>query len=66
LQVGSTGNAVGGSIGDGASSLYELGVDAIASIMTHPMTLEYAMEHSFELLRDAVERVLRVYAISRK
>ena len=55
--------AIGGSIGDGASELYSVGVDAIASIMTHPMTLEYAMMNSFELLKNAVERVMRVYAI---
>lgn len=57
--------AVGGSIGEGADALYDVGVDAIASIMTHPMTLEYAINNSYELLKHAVERIMRVYAINR-
>jgi len=57
--------AVGGSIGDGAEALYDVGVDAIACIMTHPMSLEFAMTNSFELLKSAVERLMRVYAIDK-
>jgi glycerate kinase len=58
--------AVAGSIGEGAEALYDVGVDAIASIMTHPMDLDTAMKNSFELLKSAVERVMRVYAINNK
>jgi len=57
--------AVGGSIGDGAEALYDVGVDAIACIITCPMSLEFAMANSFTLLKSAVERLMRVYAIHR-
>jgi glycerate 2-kinase len=58
--------AIGGSIGYGAEALYDKGVDAISSIMTHPMTLEWAMNNSFELLKGAAERVMRIYSINCK
>jgi len=55
--------AVGGSIGEGAEALYNVGVDAIACIITCPMSLEFAMANSYVLLKSSVERLMRIYAI---
>lgn len=57
--------AIGGSIGEGAEALYDVGVDAICSIVPRPMDLKHCMENSYTLLRDAVERAMRIYAINR-
>jgi glycerate kinase len=57
--------AIGGSIGNGAEALYDVGVDAITCIMTHPMDLETAMKNSYDLLSGAAERVMRIYAINK-
>lgn len=57
--------AIGGSIGEGAEALYNVGVDAICSIVPRPMGLKSCMENSYVLLRDAVERVMRIYAINK-
>lgn len=57
--------AIGGSIGEGAEALYGVGVDAICSIVPSPMDLKYCMENSYVLLKNAVERAMRIYAINR-
>ena len=41
-------------------SVYELGIDALITLPSHPMTLDYAMENAADLTRDAVERGLRI------
>lgn len=51
--------AIVGGIGEGASSVYEYGVDSIMSIVNKPMPLSEAMENSTELLEDVTERVMR-------
>lgn len=57
--------AIGGSIGEGAEALYGVGVDAICSTIPRPMDLKFAMENSYTLLRESVERAMRIYAINK-
>lgn len=49
-----------GSLGRGAPAVHDIGIDAIASILTVPMPLEEAVEQGEELLRDAAERTMRL------
>jgi len=52
--------AIAGSIGEGAPSVHDIGIDAIASIMTIPMPLSDAVDQGERLLQDAAERTLRL------
>ena len=56
--------AMAGSLGEGYQGVYGLGVDAIASLVPGPVTLQYAMENAAMLLSDATERVMRVFRIA--
>jgi glycerate kinase len=49
-----------GSIGIGAESLYQCGVQSIFSIVDGPMTEDDAKANAFELLASATERVMRL------
>lgn len=51
--------AIAGGLGNGYENVYALGINAIATLPSSPMTLTYAMEHAAELMRDATERALR-------
>jgi glycerate kinase len=51
---------IAGSLGHGAPAVHDIGIDAIASILTVPMPLEQAVEQGEELLRDAAERTMRM------
>lgn len=51
---------IAGSLGQGAPTVHDIGIDAIASIITVPMPLEHAVEHGEVLLRDAAERSMRM------
>lgn len=55
--------AIVGSIGDGASEVYLHGIDSIMSNVSSPMSLEEAMEKSFELTVDAAERAAKMIRI---
>lgn len=52
--------ALAGSLGKGAPQVHEVGIGAIASIMTVPMALEDAVRDGRQLLIDAAERALRL------
>ncbi|WP_313811887.1 glycerate kinase [Glutamicibacter sp.] len=52
--------ALAGSLGQGAPSVHEIGIDALASIMTLPMPLSQAVERGEQLLIDAAERTMRL------
>ncbi|GGG01456.1 glycerate kinase [Paenibacillus abyssi] len=52
-----------GSIGHGIESLYEHGVSAVLSIVNRPMPLHEAMGRTAELLEQAAEQIMRIYAI---
>lgn len=51
---------IAGSLGVGAPTVHDIGIDAIASILTVPMPLEQAVEQGEALLRDAAERSMRM------
>ncbi|WP_102191688.1 glycerate kinase family protein [Microbacterium aurantiacum] len=51
---------IAGSLGVGAPAVHDIGIGAIASILTVPMELEQAVEQGEELLRDAAERCMRL------
>lgn len=51
--------ALAGTLGRGAQDVYGIGIDAIASIVPIPMSLDEAIEHGEALLTSATERMLR-------
>ncbi|MBT2483310.1 MULTISPECIES: glycerate kinase [unclassified Microbacterium] len=51
---------IAGSLGQGAPDVHDIGIDAIASIITVPMPLAQAVEQGEALLRDAAERSMRM------
>ncbi len=55
--------ALAGSIGQGAASVHEVGIDAITSIMDVPMPLADAVAHSQRLLIDATEQMMRMILV---
>lgn len=52
--------ALAGGIGDGASALYDCGVDAFLSICSRPMPLEESMANPGPLLAGAAEQLARI------
>jgi glycerate kinase len=55
--------AIAGSIGDGAESVYNEGIDVITSTVDGVMTLEDAMKNCGFLLEEAAGRVMRMISI---
>jgi glycerate kinase len=55
--------AFAGNIGADSRVVYDNGIDALMSIISHPMTLEFAMENSKELIADSSERAFRLVAM---
>lgn len=55
--------ALAGSIGHGAASVHDIGIDAITSIIDVPMPLADAVAHSQRLLIDATEQTLRMILV---
>ncbi|MFE2774270.1 glycerate kinase family protein [Microbacterium resistens] len=51
---------IAGTLGQGAPAVHDIGIGAIASILTVPMPLEEAVANGEELLRDAAERSMRL------
>ena len=51
--------ALAGTLGKGAQDVYDIGIDAIASIVPIPMSLEQAIEAGERLLVEATERLMR-------
>lgn len=58
--------ALAGSLGEGYQNVYRLGVDAVATLVPGPVTLQYAMENAAMLLSEATERVMRALRIDIK
>lgn len=52
-----------GTIGSGARSVHDVGIDAISSIMAAPMSLADAVADGQRLLTDAAEQTMRVILI---
>jgi glycerate kinase len=55
--------ALAGSIGHGAASVHDIGIDAITSIIDVPMPLADAVAHSQRLLIAATEQTLRMILV---
>ncbi|MDO2933685.1 glycerate kinase [Paeniglutamicibacter sulfureus] len=51
--------ALAGTLGKGCRDVHDIGIDAIASIVPIPMTLEEAVEDGERLLIEAAERFMR-------
>lgn len=58
--------AIVGDIGQGASAVYEYGIDSIMSTVDRAMPLEDAIARSAECLEDAAERACRIIRIGMK
>lgn len=52
-----------GGLGQGYAAVYDVGIDAVGSIIPAPMSLEQAIDAGPDLIADAVERLLRVARI---
>ncbi|WP_139347650.1 glycerate kinase family protein [Nocardia donostiensis] len=52
--------ALAGSLGEGAPAVHEVGIGAMASILTVPMPLSQAVAEAERLLIDAAERMMRM------
>ncbi|MFI6643862.1 glycerate kinase [Streptomyces sp. NPDC050504] len=52
--------ALAGTIGAGAQSVRDVGVDAYSSILPAPVSLDEALDRGAEFLTDATERALRM------
>ncbi|EQD83989.1 glycerate kinase [Saccharopolyspora erythraea D] len=57
--------AITGTIGPGAESSYDIGIDAIAGILTGPVDLADAISRAPELISDATARTLRMLLLGR-
>ncbi|TWH21370.1 glycerate kinase family protein [Prauserella rugosa] len=55
--------ALAGTIGRGARTTHEAGIDAYAGILAAPVALAEAMAHTAELVTDATERTLRLVLV---
>ena len=57
--------AIVGSVGEGASAVYEHGVNAIMDIIPRPMTLSEAMENAPALIEETAESAMRMMNLKR-
>ncbi len=57
--------AIAGSLNKGATDNYEIGIDAIFSILREPSTLEEAIECAPELLEKCAENVMRTLLVGK-
>ncbi len=55
--------ALAGTVGPGASATYESGIDAFASIMQAPTSLEDAIRDTQRLLKDSAEGAMRMVMV---
>ena len=52
--------AMAGSLGSGYQEVYGHGIDAVVPILDRPMGFEDSISRTFELLRNATERTMRI------
>ncbi|CZT14531.1 uncharacterized protein RCC_00508 [Ramularia collo-cygni] len=57
--------ALAGTVGAGARTNYEAGIDAYASILQGPSTLQMAIQDAERLLTDAAESAMRMVMVGR-
>ncbi|CEP66881.1 Glycerate kinase [Moorella glycerini] len=58
--------ALVGSIGEGASTVYDHGIKGFMSIVPRPVPLAYCLENAASLLADAAERLVRLLTVMNK
>ena len=58
--------AIAGSLGEGYQQVHGLGIDAIFSLVSGPMSLDDAMGRTRELVAGVVEEALRAMAVARR
>ena len=58
--------AIAGSLNKGARDNYEIGIDAIFSILREPCTLEEAIDNAPELLEKCAENVMRTLLLGKQ
>ncbi|WP_406677747.1 glycerate kinase [Moorella sp. ACPs] len=58
--------ALVGSIGEGASTVYNHGIKGFMSIVPRPVPLAYCLENAATLLADAAERLMRLLTVMNK
>ncbi|MBN2711392.1 MAG: glycerate kinase [Planctomycetes bacterium] len=58
--------AIAGGIGEGIGQLHSIGIDAVFSLCSGPMTLEKAMAEGEQLLEAQTEQVVRLFAAGRR
>nr|MBA3601342.1 glycerate kinase [Acidobacteriota bacterium] len=58
--------AIAGSLNKGARDNYEIGIDAIFSILREPCTLDEAIENAPELLEKCAENVMRTIFVGKE
>lgn len=63
VRVGVPVIALAGSIGHGAATVHDAGIDAITSILDVPMPLADAVAHSQRLLINATEQMMRMIKV---
>lgn len=59
-QTGAQVVALAGTIGDGADTVYDEGIEAFTSILNGPLSLEEAIKETEKLLKDAAETTMRM------
>nr|WP_072906124.1 glycerate kinase [Anaerobranca californiensis] len=57
--------ALVGSINGDTSTLYNLGLNAIFSVVNKPMTLEQAMENGYTLVKETARNVMGLFSIKK-
>lgn len=58
--------ALAGTLGNDADCVYEIGIDAISSILPRPMSLEHAIAQSETLVIQATERLIKSIVLGMK
>lgn len=62
-QIGVPAVALAGTLGKGAQDVYDIGIDAMASIVPIPMSLDQAIIDGERLLVEATERLMRTLIV---
>ena len=58
--------AMAGSLGFGYEEVYRYGIDAVVPILDRPISFEDSISRSFDLLRHATERAMRLLALNNR
>ena len=65
-QLGVPVIAIGGSLADGADTLFTTGINGLASAIARDMSLAEACAHASRYITNAAERTMRLIRIGKK